>query len=356
MFFKRVASMKEKRCWIWLENGDKIEGKTFFPFQEPQYAEAVFTTSMVGYPESLTDPSYFEQCLVFTYPLMGNYGVPPRDRFESKKIYAKGAVVSSITEAYSHFEGEKSLQEWTLEEGVPLIWGVDTRSLTLSLRKEGVMRCALFDQESFQPDFSWQASIPGPHVTIEKQEKRGMGTKRIIAVDCGMKENILRLFEKENIEILRVPFDDDYTSQKFDGVFLSNGPGDPEAYTETIAVLKKAMKKEKPIFGICLGMQLMALAAGAQAFKLKFGHRSHNQPCQDVVTKRCYLTSQNHGYAIDSNTLPVGWEVAFKNLNDGTVEGIRHATAPYWAVQFHPEAAAGPQDTSWMIREFVNSL
>lgn len=338
---------------LYLSNGLIFNGLSP-KWQEGTFeGEVVFTTGMTGYEASLTDPSYSGQILVFTYPLLGNYGIPSHELWESERIYASGVVACNACTEWSHDRSTQSLFEWLKHHNVPIITGVDTRHLTKVLRERGTMHGAISSSLD-APGFS---THPTPaKVSISKHITYGETGKKIIAVDCGMKTNILRNLMEFPLTIKRVPHNYDYTNEDYDGIFLSNGPGNPEDYVETISILTKAMKKPKPIFGICLGAQVMGLAAGAKTYKLPFGHRSHNQPCIDLETKRCYITSQNHGYAIQEETLPNGWAVHFRNINDGTVEGIRHTSLPFSAVQFHPEAAPGPTDTQWLFKQFVMAL
>lgn len=339
-----------------LKDGTRFEGKSFgAPVNIA--GEVVFGTGMVGYVESLTDPSFAGQILVCTYPLVGNYGVPDARFFESNKIQVAGLVVSEYSEHYSHSGAVKSLGAWLKESGVPAITGVDTRALTKRLRERGVMLGLLVNG----------GDKPGPYMDpneenlvakVSPKEKReyGKGPVRIIAVDCGMKENIIRNLVRPETTVIRVPWNYDFSNEKYDALVLGNGPGDPIQCTETIANIKKAFETGKPILGICLGNQLLALAAGARTKKLKYGHRSQNQPCIESKTGRCYITSQNHGYAVDAKSLPSGWEEWFTNANDGSNEGIRHKTKPWRSVQFHPEAAPGPTDTKWIFEDFLKSL
>lgn len=318
--------------------------------------EIVFTTGMSGYVETLTDPSYKDQIIVFTYPLIGNYGVPDPEFWESEKIHARGVVIGSLSPIDSHWQSQLSFEEWLKEQGIFLLEGVDTRSLTLALRKQGSCLGSIGEKrpgafyDPNQTDLVSKVSIQKPLLHPAK------GKKRIVLVDCGMKQNILRALKRFDLEILQVPFDYDYSEEPFDGIFLSNGPGDPTRCKTSVAILKKAMAKEKPTFGICLGTQLLALAVEAKTYKLRFGHRGQNQPCFSLQNQKSYLTSQNHGYAIDKETLPKGWEVSFENLNDGSVEGISHQTLPFSAVQFHPESTPGPNDTHHLFEAFYELL
>jgi len=340
-----------------LETGEIFKGLAQAGLEKSYFGEVVFNTGMVGYVESLTDPSYHGQILVFTYPLMGNYGVADSTQWESPKIQVSGAVFSEIADQYSNHSAQKSLLNWLHENNIPYLVDVDTRAIAKRLRERGVIPGAItpagVKPEKFEDfaDINWveQVSIKTPRVL-------GTGKKIIIAVDCGMKENIMRSLLKFPVTVKRVPHDYDYTNEHFDGVFMSNGPGDPQQCGKTISILKKAMQQQKPIFGICLGTQLMALAAGATTYKLPFGHRSHNQPCMELATQRCFLTSQNHSYAVDEKTLPADWHVTFRNLNDQSIEGIAHKTLPFFSVQFHPEAAPGPMDTQWLFEKFYHAI
>jgi carbamoyl-phosphate synthase small subunit len=303
--------------------------------------------------ESLTDPSYFGQILIFTYPLIGNYGVSPKSTWESDKIHVSGVVVSEACQNWSHEDSEKSLLEWLKEQNVPIITDVDTRALTKYLRSKGTMRgkiCSSINFEQKDLEVPEKVTIKQPKLYDRKQKKT------VVLVDCGMKNNILRSLLEYPINVKRVPHDYDYSNENFDGVLLSNGPGDPIDYNATIENTKKALTKGKPIFGICLGNQILGLAAGAKTYKLPYGHRGHNQPCQNTEDNRCYITSQNHGYAIDEKTLPKDWQVTLRNLNDDSVEGIKHKTKPYFSVQFHPEATPGPTDTHFLFERFIELL
>jgi len=340
---------------LYLKDGTMVEGKSF---GAPVSAsgEVVFATGMVGYPEAFTDPSFAGQILVLTYPLVGNYGVPDKKLWESAKMQIAGLVVSEYSEKYSHATAKQSLAAWLKESGVPAITGVDTRALTKKLREHGVILGAITTNGKPRTFVDPNKDNLVAQVSPRRKQIYKGGRTKIIALDCGMKENIIRSLVARGATVVRVPWDYDFSKEKYDGLFISNGPGDPTICTATIENIRKTMKKNKPILGICLGNQLLALAAGAKTYKLKYGHRSQNQPCIEATSKRCYITSQNHGFAVDGKTLPSGWEEWFTNANDGSNEGIRHKTKPWRSVQFHPEACPGPTDTAWIFDEFVASL
>lgn len=344
-----------------LSDGTEYVGESFgTPLSTS--GEVVFNTGMVGYPESLTDPSYYGQILVLTYPLVGNYGVPKKDFWESKKIQVKGLIVQNYVDSPSHFESERSLGEWLRQEGVPAIQDVDTRELTRKLREHGVMlgrieiESRVKSQESRKKQYDPNSENILPYVSVDRVETYGEGKKHIILIDCGAKENIVRSLLKRNVRVTRVPWNFNPTTNgmKFDGVLISNGPGDPKQAKETIKNVGKVLKKGIPTFGICLGSQILALAAGGNTYKLKFGHRGQNQPVQETTTKKCLITSQNHGFAVDMKSLGKDWEEWFTNLNDGTNEAIRHKSKPFMAVQFHPEANPGPTDAGYLFDKFLD--
>lgn len=317
------------------------------------FGEVVFSTGMTGYVESLTDPSFTGQILTFTYPLIGNYGVPNSSFWESDKIQASGVVTGWTSQIASHWQSECSFLDWLQKQQIPLITGIDTRAVTKRLRKQGVALGAICMSDKrpkkfFDPNRSHlvqQVSVPG-------KRTYGAGAKKIIVIDCGIKESILRSLVKFPVHITRVPYDYDYSNDAYDALVFSNGPGDPIACKETIAILRKNLHKNKPIMGICLGAQLLALAIGAKTYKLKFGHRGQNLPCMDLESKSCILTSQNHGFAIDEKSLPRDWKVLFRSLNDQSVEGIVHKKLPFFAVQFHPESHPGPTDAFYLFEKF----
>lgn len=360
-----MKTQEKKKAKLILEDGSEFSGFSF-GFEGNTNGEVVFNTGMVGYPETLTDPSYRGQILVCTFPLIGNYGVPPKEKennlfkyYESDNIHIRALIVSDYSFNYSHWNAERSLADWLVEEKIPGICGIDTRMLTRKLRDKGTMLGKIiidekkdlgFDDPNLK-DLVGEVSVKEPIEYLAEKEK-----KKIILVDCGTKNNIIRAFLGRDISVIRVPYDYDFNSIEADGIMLSNGPGDPKLNTATIKNAKIAMEKSKPILGICLGSQILALAAGADTYKLKYGHRGHNQPCNELGTKRCYITSQNHGYAVDSGTLPEDWREWFVNDNDGTNEGILHISKPFFASQFHPEASPGPDDCEFIFDMFVRTL
>lgn len=343
-----------------LEDGTVFEGVSFGarpPLGGAVTGEVVFSTGMTGYVESLTDPSFAGQILVCTYPLIGNYGVPKKEMFESDRIHAAGLIVTEYSEHYSHAEAEGSLGDWLKDNDVPGISGIDTRALTKKLRERGVMLGQIVQSEKDAGEFiDPNRENLVAKVSCKERREYGSGPIRIMAVDCGMKENIVRSLTRPETTVIRVPWNYDFTQEKYDALLLSNGPGDPQMCDATIVHIRKAMRAGIPILGVCLGNQLLALAAGGSTYKLKYGHRGQNQPCIDADSGRCYITSQNHGFAVDEATLPASWHVWFTNANDGSVEGIRHNTKPWGSVQFHPEASPGPTDTSWIFDEFLKYL
>ena len=358
-----------RKVTLQLSDGTEFHGKSF-GYEQPVAGEVVFNTAMMGYPESLTDPSYAGQLLTMTFPLVGNYGVPPftfdkqtglPDFMESDRIYASALIVSDYSEQYSHWNAVESLGEWLQREKVPGITGIDTRELTKVLREHGVMmgRIAFDDESDEMPEASYADVNYVDKVSCKEviRYNEGTGKKKVLLVDCGVKHNIIRCLLKRDVEVIRVPWDYDYTGMEFDGLFISNGPGDPDTCDAAVQHIRKAMQNEKlPIFGICMGNQLLSKAGGAKIYKLKYGHRSHNQPVRMVGTERCFITSQNHGYAVDNNTLTEDWEPLFINMNDGSNEGIRHKRNPWFSAQFHPEAASGPTDTEFLFDDFVKLL
>jgi len=352
---------KEKTMKLVLDDGTTFCGKSF-GYENPTSGEVVFNTAMVGYPESLTDPSYSGQILAVTYPLVGNYGVPQSSVsnllsafYESEKIHVKGLIISDYSFEYSHWNAQKSLGEWLSENKVTGIYGIDTRELTKTLREKGSMLGRIvFDNENEIPLYNPNAENQVAKVSCKEVIRYGIGSKKIVMIDCGVKHNILRCLLKRDVEVIRVPWDYDFNTLDFDGLFVSNGPGNPDYCDVTVENIRKTMAGDtKPIFGICMGNQLLSKAGGAKIYKLKYGHRSHNQPVRMENSTRCFITSQNHGFAVDNATLGSDWEPLFTNMNDGTNEGIRHKTKPWFSAQFHPEASSGPTDTEFLFDEFL---
>lgn len=340
-----------------LASGESFKGQCPKNQNGVFFGEVVFNTGMTGYIETLTDPSYAGQILVFTYPLIGNYGVQSQETWESSKIHVRGVVMSEMARTYSHPQAICSLEEWLKQHSIPWMEGVDTRAITKRLRQSGVVSGAICSRAEIPlnfPNFAEMNLVA--EVSPKHIQHYGEGEKQLIVIDCGMKENILRQLKQFPWKIKRVPFNYDFTHEPFDAVFISNGPGDPALCHETIHIIQKVILTQKPIFGICLGTQLLALAAGAKTYKLSFGHRAQNQPCLHLPSGRAYLTSQNHSYAVDENTLPSDWGILFRNLNDDSVEGIYHKTLPFFAVQFHPEASPGPVDTTWLFNELFSKV
>jgi carbamoyl-phosphate synthase small subunit len=346
-----------------LDDGTRIEGKPFGALNSVS-GEVVFNTAMTGYPESLTDPSYKGQILVLTYPLIGNYGVPGRaiqenlsKYFESDYIHISGLVISSYSAEYSHWNALENLSDWLLAHNVPGISGVDTRAIVKMLREHGTMLGKIFQGKEEEVDFyDPNKENLVAQVSVKKKMIYPGNEYRIILVDCGVKNNIIRCLMATGATVIRVPWDYNFTQDDYDGVVVSNGPGDPQMCMETIGNLKTAISIGKPIFGICLGNQLLAIAAGASTYKLKYGHRGYNQPVLLCGSNKTYITSQNHGFAVDETNLGKDWEPYFINLNDGTNEGICHKTQPFFSTQFHPEASGGPTDTKFLFVDFMDMV
>ncbi len=361
--------MREAR--LILSDGTVFYGHSF-GYEAETVGEVVFNTAMTGYPESLTDPSYAGQILVTTFPLIGNYGVPDTGLgsdglplfMESDRIHPKALVVADYSEQYSHWNAKESLASWLKREKIPAITGIDTRRLTKVLREHGVMMGRIVIEGAEAKPQGTEQEDYGSVNWVEKVSCKDIirynegGNKKVVLVDCGVKANIIRCLIRRGVEVVRVPWDYDFNELDFDGLFLANGPGDPEQCGKTVEHIRTFLNNKvvRPCMGICLGNQLLARAAGANTYKLKYGHRSHNQPVRKVGTNQCFITSQNHGYAVDDKTLPADWEPLFVNMNDGSNEGIRHKTNPWMSAQFHPEACSGPTDTEFMFDEFVKML
>jgi carbamoyl-phosphate synthase small subunit len=353
----------EKQLFLTLADKTVITGKSFGADAVAE-GEVVFVTGMVGYPESFTDPSFAGQILVLTYPLVGNYGIPEKicgsdgisQNFESNKIHIAGLVVSEYSEKYSHHAAKQSLSAWLKSEGIPAITGVDTRALTQKLREFGTILGSLDSRKRLDGKFyDPSAENIVAKVDCEKPTFHKRGKKTVAILDCGMKLNIIRNFLDRGVSVWHLPHDYDLSEIEYDGLFISNGPGDPMQAKAAIASTREALNQDKPIFGICLGHQILAIAAGIKTYKLPYGHRSQNQPVREVSTGKCFVTSQNHGYAVDKK-MKNGFEVSYENINDKSVEGLKHKTKPFFSVQFHPEACPGPTDTEFLFDEFVKKL
>jgi carbamoyl-phosphate synthase small subunit len=336
-----------------LEDGTRFEGKSF-GYTKGQAGEVVFSTGMVGYPEALTDASFAGQILVLTYPLTGNYGVPKQNLWEDDRVHIAGLVVSNYVDTPFHAQSTMTLGAWLEQQKVPALEIKDTRLLTQHIRTHGAMLGKIiFEQDIPFHDPNQDnliAQVSSQEVTIT-----GHGEKTIALINCGVKRNIIRCLAKRHIRVVTVPWDYDLfaatTDFHFDAIVISNGPGNPKMATSTIQTIRTALENNIPTLGICMGNHLLTLAAGGNTFKMKFGHRSQNQPCLIPNTQRCYITTQNHGFAVSE--IPVGFEPWFVNANDGTNEGIKHTSKPFMAVQFHPEAAPGPVDTEWVFDYFL---
>jgi carbamoyl-phosphate synthase small subunit len=370
-------SMNKKAVLI-LEDGTFFVGKGFGSSKKTS-GEVVFSTSMVGYPEALTDPSYKGQVLTLTYPLVGNYGVPPYDLnlglplyFESDRIQVQGLVIHELCHHPYHWASTRTLDKWLSDEGIPGIYGVDTRHITKKLRAHGVMLgilkvCEAGEEPDIDKLLTEAKNIPDPNLTDlagqvsvkEPVTYKVDGKRTVVLIDCGVKYNIIRNLLKRGISVVRVPYDfsaKEIMEYKPNGVFLSNGPGDPKKCVKTVDAVRELVEKV-PLMGICLGAQIVALALGGDTYKLKYGHRSQNQPALDLKTNRCYITTQNHGYAIQNESIEkTPLEAWFVNPNDKTVEGVKHKTKPVFAVQWHPEAAPGPYDTEFLFDTFAKML
>lgn len=373
-----ISHNELSRATLTIRNGPVFHGKSFGADANVS-GEAVFSTGMVGYPESMTDPSYRGQILVFTQPMIGNYGVPSsteRDEFqllkymESPHIQCKGIVMSSVALNYSHWTAVESLASWCKREGIAAITDVDTRAIVQYLRERGSSLARISVGEVYDADEDAAFEDPGAANLVQKVSTKAPfhipalpgqnpDDLHVAVLDCGCKENIMRCLVSRGVSITVFPYDFPIhkCAQYFDGIFLSNGPGDPTFCQTSVLNLRVLLNTyEGPIFGICLGHQLMALAAGARTVKLKYGNRAHNIPAFDLQTGLCHITSQNHGYAVDASTLPSDWKPYFVNLNDNSNEGIYHESRPIFTTQFHPEAKGGPLDTTFLFGKFLDNV
>lgn len=352
-----------KKAILTLENGIQFVGKSF-GYEMPCSGEVVFNTAMTGYPESLSDPSYLGQILVTTYPILGNYGVPPYEvnngicvNFESEKIHCKAIICQDYSWDYSHWQATRSLSEWLIEEKVVGLYDIDTRAITKIIRDKGAMLGKItFKDTDDVPLYDPNSENLVAKASCKEVIEYGAGDKTVVLVDCGVKHNIIRCLVDRRVKVIRVPWNYDFSKIAYDGLFISNGPGDPNYAKQTIENVRRALSGDKPICGICMGNQILSMAAGAKTYKLKYGHRGHNQPVRKVGTNKCYITSQNHGFAVDSTTIPSDWEELFINMNDNSNEGIRHKSKPFFSAQFHPEACSGPLDTQVIFDDFISLL
>ncbi|WP_185882706.1 glutamine-hydrolyzing carbamoyl-phosphate synthase small subunit [Blattabacterium cuenoti] len=358
-------SKNKNKGFLVLEDGTKFNA---YHFGAPvsSSGEVVFNTAMTGYPESITDPSYRGQIVTFTYPIIGNYGVPPfsfckesiSNYYESDEIQVSGLLISRYSNRPYHWNMNQSLSDWLFQHNIPGLYGLDTRFIAKKLRtKGGSMLGKILLENRNIPFYNPNSDNLSDQVSIDKKMIYGNGIYQILLLDFGLKNNILRCLLKRNCTIIRVPWNYDFTDETYDGLVISNGPGDPKIYEKPIHYIRMAIKKEIPIFGICLGNQLLGIAAGGRTHRLKFPHRSHNQPVISLQTGKSFITSQNHGYVLDiSHILDKDWKVFFKNLNDDTCEGIIHNHKPFFSVQFHPEASSGPTDTEFLFDFFIDLI
>ena len=362
-----------------LENGMEFHGWSF-GCAEAVSGEVVFNTSMVGYPEQLTDATYSGQILCLTYPLIGNYGVPSEElmaeslsmKLESDRIHPKGLIVFDVCSDYSNWEAEKGLEQWMVEHGLTGIYGIDTRELTKILRDKGSMKGCIIPEGKTAPAEESLKATPAdvcckevivypaqPAQNVENINGSKAATtagKKVVLVDCGVKHSIIRSLIARGAEVIRVPYDYDFTTLEYDGVYVSNGPGCPCDCPQTVEFLKTALAGNKPVFGLGLGFHLIAKAAGCEMQKLQHPHRGANQPVRKEGTNRSYITSQNVCRAVKPSSIPAGWEVFFTNLNDGAIDGIRHKTRPFAGTNFNPEVCVGLTENMTPIDEFISKL
>jgi carbamoyl-phosphate synthase small subunit len=375
-----VFEKKYKKAALELSNGVRFEGRAIGANVSVS-GEMVFNTGMLGYSEAMTDPSYLGQILVFSFCLIGNYGVPSSkggDFFaakghESSSIKTQGIIVSDIYGGCHHHDNGVSLEEWMIENNVPGIAGIDTRYLVQMIREEGNLFGRIIPEAAkkekinkfeFLKNFNDDEFIDPskynlmPSVsTKEKQIFGDGGKKKVAVIDCGAKLNISRMLAERGCEVHLLPWDTDFSKENVDGWLISNGPGDPQNTGDLVErVRKDVLLSGKPVLGICLGHQILSLASGANTRRLPHGHRSHNQPVFSLPEKHAYMSSQNHRYAVEKKSIQDGWELWFVNANDDSVEGLKHKTKPMMSVQFHPEASSGPNDTSWIMDKFVAAL
>ncbi len=365
---KKMQLSSTAKSVLQLYNSLDFQGYSF-GYTTPACGVLTFTTATAGFPENLTDPSFEGQILCVTYPQIGNYGAPAEvvidnicQSYESENCHIRGLIVTDMSFDYSHWNAVCSLNDWLIEHKIPGIYGVDTRAITKVVRESGSMLCQIIP-DGFDPV---PMTDPYSENLVERVSCKEViryagpkGCKKVVLVDCGVKHNILRILAGNGVEIIRVPwnydFNNDPATAGYDGLVISNGPGNPTFLKETVAHIKEAMAKGKPVLGVCMGNLLLAMAAGAKVVKLKSGHHT-NQPVRMSGTQRCYTTSQNHSFAIAAGSLPEDWKVTYENLNDGTIEGIAHKSLPFQAIQFYPEAYGYEVDTAYIFESFIKSL
>jgi carbamoyl-phosphate synthase small subunit len=353
------TNLNKAQARLVLEDGTFFQGVSF-GYERSVAGEVVFNTGMTGYPETLSDPSYKGQILTLTFPLQGNYGVPEQKtstelftKFESGFIQISALLVSDYSAEYHHWDSRQSLGTWLKRARVPALSGIDTRALTKKLRERGTMLGKIEFHDKKIDFYDPNLDNLVQQVSINEPVEYGSDRTKIALIDCGCKHNIINSLLARQVRLIRVPWDYPLDDLQFDGLVISNGPGDPKTCRQTILQIRQTIARNIPVFGICLGHQLLALAAGANTYKLKYGHRSQNQPVIELNSRRCLITSQNHGFAVDNATLPDEWSPWFVNLNDDTNEGIRHISGRFRSVQFHPEASPGPVDAGYLFDEFL---
>jgi carbamoyl-phosphate synthase small subunit len=365
-----------KKAYLELSNGVTLKGRAIGN-DVVTSGEMVFNTGMLGYSESMTDSSYLGQILVFSFCLIGNYGIPfPKDGnlfmskgHESSSIKTQGIIVSDIYDGCHHHDGGIAIQDWMKSQDVPGIAGIDTRYLVQMIRESGNLwgrivpeGAKVQNQEKFEflKNFKDDEYVDPskynlmPSVSTKEILHMGKGNKTVSVIDCGAKWNIIRMLMERGCKVNVLPWDTDFSKIECDGWVISNGPGDPKNTKDLVDRIRKdVLGSNKPILGICLGHQLLALASGAKTKRLNHGHRSHNQPVFSLPERKAYMSSQNHRYAVEKSSIQPDWQLWFENANDDSVEGLRHKTKPFISVQFHPEASSGPNDTSWIMDKFV---